>query len=127
MPVRSDRSQEGPFLEPRQSPEACAASKDYFQVCARNNAAVYGGGYLINPGTGNKNYWFPVWQGQRDPTKGRTLGAEIWAGHLWGYSFGVLLAYLWTRSPQQRPILDPCRIWYFDRPQDLTDVNRFKR
>ena len=36
-----------------------------------------GGGYWINPGTGNKNYWFLGWQGQRDLTKWLTLGAEI--------------------------------------------------
>ena len=36
-----------------------------------------GGGYWINPGTGNKDYWFAGWLLQRDITKWLTLGAEI--------------------------------------------------
>jgi hypothetical protein len=36
-----------------------------------------GGGYWINPGSGNKNYWFLGWEVQRDITKYLTLGAEI--------------------------------------------------
>jgi hypothetical protein len=36
-----------------------------------------GGGYWINPGTDNKNYWFFGWEVQRDITKQLTLGAEI--------------------------------------------------
>lgn len=36
-----------------------------------------GGGYWINPGTGNKNYWYLGWKGQRELTKWLTLGAEI--------------------------------------------------
>lgn len=36
-----------------------------------------GGGYWINPGTDNKNYWFFGWEVQRDITKYLTLGTEI--------------------------------------------------
>jgi hypothetical protein len=36
-----------------------------------------GGGYWINPGTGNENYWFFGWEVQRDLSKYFTLGAEI--------------------------------------------------
>jgi hypothetical protein len=36
-----------------------------------------GGGYWINPGTDNKNYWQLGWLLQRDITKVLTLGAEI--------------------------------------------------
>ncbi len=36
-----------------------------------------GGGYWINPGTDNQNYWFFGWQVQRDLAKYLTLGAEI--------------------------------------------------
>ncbi len=36
-----------------------------------------GGGYWRNPGSGNKDYWFFGWQGQRELSKRLTLGAEI--------------------------------------------------
>ena len=36
-----------------------------------------GGGYWINPGTDNKNYWFFGWEVQRDITKYLILGAEM--------------------------------------------------
>ena len=36
-----------------------------------------GGGYWINPGTDNKNYWQLGWLVQRDITKALTLGAEV--------------------------------------------------
>jgi hypothetical protein len=36
-----------------------------------------GGGYWINPGTGNENYWFFGWEVQRDLSEHFTLGAEI--------------------------------------------------
>jgi hypothetical protein len=36
-----------------------------------------GGGYWINPGTGNENYWFLGWEVQRDLSEYFTLGAEI--------------------------------------------------
>ena len=36
-----------------------------------------GGGYWINPGNGNKNYWQLGWLGQREITKTLVLGAEI--------------------------------------------------
>ena len=36
-----------------------------------------GGGYWINPGSGNHNFWQLGWLGQRDITKFLTLGAEI--------------------------------------------------
>jgi len=36
-----------------------------------------GGGYWINPGKGNKNFWQIGWLGQRDINEALTLGAEI--------------------------------------------------
>jgi len=36
-----------------------------------------GGGYWINPGEGNKNWWFFGWLVQREITKQFTLGAEV--------------------------------------------------
>jgi hypothetical protein len=36
-----------------------------------------GGGYWINPGTGNRNYWFFGWDAQRDISNFFTLGVEI--------------------------------------------------
>jgi hypothetical protein len=36
-----------------------------------------GGGYWINPGMGNKNYWYTGWLLQRDLAKWLTLGAEL--------------------------------------------------
>jgi len=36
-----------------------------------------GGGYWINPGSDNKNYWFMGWELQRDITRYLTLGAEV--------------------------------------------------
>jgi hypothetical protein len=37
-----------------------------------------GGGYWINPGTGNRNYWLFGWQLQRELTKGLSSGAELY-------------------------------------------------
>jgi len=39
-----------------------------------------GGGYWINPGPGNKNYWTFGWQAQRDLSEDLTIGAEL-TGH----------------------------------------------
>jgi len=36
-----------------------------------------GGGYWINPGPGNKNYWFVGWVLQRQVTDSLALGGEI--------------------------------------------------
>lgn len=36
-----------------------------------------GGGYWINPGTGNQNYWFTGWVLQRKITDDLTLGGEV--------------------------------------------------
>lgn len=36
-----------------------------------------GGGYWINPGTGNKNYWFVGWQVSRHLTDNVAVGAEV--------------------------------------------------
>lgn len=38
-----------------------------------------GGGYWINPGPGNKNYWWFGWEVQRSLSKAVTLGAEVFA------------------------------------------------
>ena len=36
-----------------------------------------GGGYWINPGAGNQNYWYVGWQGQRQVSKLATVGGEV--------------------------------------------------
>ena len=36
-----------------------------------------GGGYWINPGQDNRNYWYLGWQGQREITKWLTFGGEL--------------------------------------------------
>jgi hypothetical protein len=36
-----------------------------------------GAGYWLNPGTGNRNWWFAGWQAQRRLAQSATLGAEI--------------------------------------------------
>jgi hypothetical protein len=36
-----------------------------------------GGGYWVNPGEGNKNWWFWGWQVQREISKSLSLGAEL--------------------------------------------------
>ena len=36
-----------------------------------------GGGYWINPGPGNKDYWFTGWLLQRQVTKQLAIGAEL--------------------------------------------------
>jgi hypothetical protein len=40
-------------------------------------ASYGGGGYWLNPGTGNKNYWFFGWLLQREITKWLTVGGEL--------------------------------------------------
>ena len=58
-----------------------------------------GGGYWINPGSGNKNYWFFGWQVQRDLSKSITLGAEVFyntppatgAGGQTGFNVGTIV------------------------------------
>ena len=39
-----------------------------------------GGGYWINPGEGNRNWWFVGWQAQRRLSRVVTLGAELFHG-----------------------------------------------
>jgi hypothetical protein len=39
-----------------------------------------GGGYWVNPGPGNRNWWFVGWQAQRALGHGVTLGAEVFHG-----------------------------------------------
>jgi hypothetical protein len=36
-----------------------------------------GGGYWINPGSGNRDYWFFGWEAEREISDYLTLGAEI--------------------------------------------------
>ena len=60
-----------------------------------------GGGYWLNGGSGNKNYWFAGWQVQREITKWFTLGAEIFyttpttegGEHQVGYNLGGILDF----------------------------------
>jgi hypothetical protein len=39
-----------------------------------------GGGFWINPGPGNKDYWWFGWEVQRDLSRSVTLGGEVFAG-----------------------------------------------
>jgi hypothetical protein len=58
-----------------------------------------GGGYWINPGTGNRNYWYLGWLLQRDITKYLTIGLEAFhvtpsttdGEHETGYNAGALV------------------------------------
>ncbi len=60
-----------------------------------------GGGYWINPGSGNKNYWYAGWLLQRDITKWLTVGAELFhmtppttdGEHETGYNIGAILNF----------------------------------
>jgi len=36
-----------------------------------------GGGYWVNPGNGNQNYWYVGWQAQRKLSKLATVGGEV--------------------------------------------------
>jgi hypothetical protein len=36
-----------------------------------------GGGYWVNPGEGNQNYWYVGWQAQRQVSKVATVGGEV--------------------------------------------------
>ncbi len=38
-----------------------------------------GGGYWVNPGPGNKDYWWFGWEVQRDLSKSVTVGGEVFA------------------------------------------------
>jgi hypothetical protein len=58
-----------------------------------------GGGYWINPGTGNKNYWYAGWLLQRNIFKWLALGAEVFhttpptrdGQHETGYNLGAMV------------------------------------
>ena len=39
-----------------------------------------GGGYWVNPGEGNRNWWFFGWQAQREVAKGLSVGGELFHG-----------------------------------------------
>jgi hypothetical protein len=55
-----------------------------------------GGGYWINPGPGNRNYWYAGWQLQRQITDSLAIGAEVFhqtsyivgRGPSWGFNIG---------------------------------------
>ena len=57
-----------------------------------------GGGYWVNPGTGNRNYWLTGWQLQRSLSKQLALGAEIFystpstvgSGDRTGFNIGAI-------------------------------------
>jgi len=49
----------------------------WFQKSWGSWTSYGGGGYWINPGSGNENYWFVGWEVQRDLSKSITLGAEM--------------------------------------------------
>ena len=58
-----------------------------------------GGGYWINPGIDNKNYWYFGWQAQRALAKWFSLGAELFyttpttrdGDHVLGYNIGGIV------------------------------------
>jgi hypothetical protein len=60
-----------------------------------------GGGYWLNPGTDNKNYWYAGWLIQRDITKWLTVGGEIFyqtpptrdGDHQTGYNLGAIVNF----------------------------------
>lgn len=60
-----------------------------------------GGGYWINPGTDNKNYWFFGWQVQREIVKWLTVGAEVfhqtppvrYGEYQTGYTIGAIINF----------------------------------
>ena len=60
-----------------------------------------GGGYWINPGSENKNYWFLGWQVQRELSKAITLGGEMFyntltaegEGGRMGFNVGTILNF----------------------------------
>ncbi len=60
-----------------------------------------GGGYWLNPGTGNKNFWFLGWLVQRDITKWLTIGGEMFhqtppvrdGEYQTGYNIGALFNF----------------------------------
>lgn len=49
----------------------------WLQKTVGNWSSYGGGGYWINPGAGNENYWFFGWQIQNQITKKLSIGAEI--------------------------------------------------
>jgi hypothetical protein len=55
--------------------------REYFPIWLQKDwdgwTTYGGGGYWINPGLGNQNYWFMGWLLQRQVTKDLALGAEI--------------------------------------------------
>jgi hypothetical protein len=55
--------------------------REYFPVWLQKDwgdwTSYGGGGYWINPGAGNQNYWFVGWLLQHQVTKQLALGAEI--------------------------------------------------
>ena len=60
-----------------------------------------GGGYWINPGSGNKDYWFFGWQVQRDLSQAITLGGELFyntptasgEGNRLGFNVGTIVNF----------------------------------
>jgi len=60
-----------------------------------------GGGYWINPGTDNQNFWFFGWQVQREVNKRLTIGAEIFnqtpavkdGSYETGYNIGTMINF----------------------------------
>ncbi|MCB2225569.1 MAG: transporter [Desulfarculaceae bacterium] len=68
-----------------------------------------GGGYWINPGAGNQNYWFAGWLLQRRITGWLTLGGELFhttadtvdGGDATGYNLGAIIDF----SPEQHLLL----------------------
>jgi hypothetical protein len=49
----------------------------WLQKSLGNWSSYGGGGYWINPGVGNQNYWFFGWQVQNQVTKQLSIGAEL--------------------------------------------------
>lgn len=49
----------------------------WFQKSLGSWTTYGGGGYWVNPGTGNRNYWYVGWQAQRQLSKLATAGGEV--------------------------------------------------
>ena len=60
-----------------------------------------GGGYWINPGEGNRNWWFTGWEVQREINSKLTLGVEVFhetskqegAGSTTGFNVGAIINF----------------------------------
>jgi hypothetical protein len=79
--------------------------REYFPIWAQKDWGDWttygGGGYWVNPGMDNRNYWFAGWLLQRQVTKDLALGAELFhqtadaigAKDATGFNFGGIFDF----------------------------------